>query len=348
MEDVFTFTQRIPWPTKLLHAGNVAEEGARIAALLYSSAVRDVLVDTRISYLEYGYLTRARSLVEQNVAIAERLAGLGEDLFSKDEALLMDVLKAQSQLAQLRYDLITLAELTSAERTRLNALMDRPPEAPLGAPSAAPFPRVSTSIEELYELASRYREELRIADRRIEQARAKEALAASQFAPDLTIGATYVRIGENRPPIMVPPDSGQDASGVMLGLTIPLWVNRHTAEVREARADRDAAILAKAQAWDETFSALKDAYFKLTNAERLVLLYRDSLVPQAEQVLLSAEERAREDRMRLGDYLEAQTVWLNFTLARERALVDHDQAIARIERLTGTVLTPAPERDAER
>jgi hypothetical protein len=58
--------------------------------------------------------------------------------------------------------------------------------------------------------------------------------------------------------------------------------------------------------------------------------------------MLSTEEMARENRMRLGDYLEAQTVWLNFTLAKERALADYQQTIARLERITGANLAPAP------
>ena len=218
--------------------------------------------------------------------------------------------------------------------------MDRPPEAPLGPTGVVPFPRLILPAEELYELAARNREELQIADAQMEEARAREALALAQYAPDITIGGTYIGIGKNRAPLPVAPDNGDDAYGIMVGITIPLWMNRTSAGVREARALQSAAIQNKIQAWNMTFTALKDAYFRLTNAERLVLLYRDNLIPQAEQVMLSTEERAREDRMRLGDYLEAQTVWLNFTLAQERARVDYNQALARLERLTGASLAP--------
>lgn len=340
-EQVFTFAQKIPFPAKLLLQGDVAAEEARIAGLAYSAVVRDVLVEVKVAYAEYVYLTRAREIVRQNEAIARRLAGLGEDLYSEDRALLIDVLKAQSQLAQLRYDLVTLGELVSAETTRINTLLDRPPEAPLGSPAPLPFPRVVVPVTDLYELAAKNREELAIADRRIEEARAREDLARSRYAPDLTLGAVWVRVDGNRPPRPRPPDNGKDAVGFTVGVTIPLWVNRISAGVREARARREAAVAGKVDAWNRTFAGIKDAYFRLTNAERLVLLYRDNLIPQAEQAMLSTEERAREDRKRLGDYLEAQIVWLNFTLARERALADLNQAVARIERLTGAALVPA-------
>ncbi|MHC4859984.1 MAG: TolC family protein, partial [Planctomycetota bacterium] len=236
-----------------------------------------------------------------------------------------------------------LTELISAEKTRLNSLMDRPPEAPLGEPDSAPFPRLEMTVEDLFAVAAENREELRIADRAIERARAREALAESQYAPDFTIGGSYVEIDRNRGAIAPPKDNGQDAYGVILGVSIPLWANRTTAGVREARAAREAAVRGKAETWNQTFTAVKDAFFKLTNAERLVLLYRDSLIPQAKQVMLSTEELAREDRLRLGDYLEAQTVWLNFTLAMERALADYNQSIARLERLTGTTVVPVDE-----
>ena len=344
-ENVFTLTQKIPFPGKLMAADDVASKGAQIASVRYSATVRDVLVAVKTAYYEYVYLTKARALVVQNVGIAERLAGLGSDLYAKDNALLIDVLKAQSQLAQLQYDLITLTELTSAEKTRLNGLLDRPPEAPIGTPGAAPFPRLNTSVEDLFSLAAGNREEIEIQNLLVEQATARESLAKSQYGPDLTIGGTYLQVGENTASPMTPEDSGKDAYGVMVGLTIPLWVNRTSAGVREARAARVAAERGKTAVWNQTFTSLKDAYFRLTNAERLVLLYRDSLIPQAKQVMLSMEEASRENRQRLGDYLEAQSVWLNFTLAQERALVDYNQAIARIERLTGAGLMPATEEE---
>lgn len=340
-ENVVTLMQRIPFPTKLLRAGDVAEEGARIAELRYSAAVRDALVAAKTAWYEYAYLARARTLVESNLGIARRLASLGSELYEEDKALFLDVLKAQSQLAQLQYDLVTLEELVSAEKTRLNTLMDRPSEAPVGPPPGLSYARLVLPVEALYEIAVKNREELLIADRMIERARAREGLAESAYGPDFTIGGSYIQIDGNEAPLPVPSDNGKDAWGVSLGVTIPLWVNRISAGVREARAEYEAALDGKVEAWNRTIAAVKDAYFKLTNAERLVLLYTDSLVPQAEQVMLSTEERAREDRMRLGDYLEAQTVWLNFTLAKERALTDYNQSLARLERLTGASLAPA-------
>ena len=340
-QNVVTLAQRIPFPTKLLNAGAVAEEGARIAALRYSAAVRDALVAAKTAWYEYSYLVRARVLVESNLEIAGRLASIGSELYEQDKALFLDVLKAESQLAQLQYDLVTLEELISAERTRLNSLMDRPAEAAIGTPPELPYARLVLPVTDLYEIATKNREELLIADRMIDRARAKQNLAESQYAPDFTVGGSYIQVGRNGPPLMVPADNGKDAWGVMVGVTIPLWVGRNAAGVREARAEYGAALDGKVLAWNQTLSALKDAYFKLTNADRLVLLYRDSLVPQAEQVMLSTEERARENRMRLGDYLEAQTVWLNFTLAKERARTDYNQALARLERLTGASLAPA-------
>jgi len=340
--DVWTLVQRIPFPTKLLLASDVATDEARIAGLRYSAAVRDVLVETKVACFEYAYLRRADQLVDQNVAIARRLAGLSADLYADDHALLIDVLKAQSQLAQLDYDRVTLSELLVAERTRINGLLDRPPDAPLGPPAELPFARLSVTPAELFDLAAKSREEFRIADLEIDRAADRESLAEAMRFPDLTLGVSHIRVDGNSPPLMISPDNGKDANGVLLGITIPLWEARNSAAARQARAERSAAVSGKAEEWQRTLTAIQDSYVRLTNAERLVLLYRDSLVPQAEQVMHSVEELSREDRARLGDYLEAQTAWLNFTLAQTRAVADYDQAIARLERLTGTSLTVTP------
>ena len=48
-----------------------------------------------------------------------------------DGTTLNDVFKAQSQLAQLNYDLILLAELRVTEATNINAILNLPPESPV-------------------------------------------------------------------------------------------------------------------------------------------------------------------------------------------------------------------------
>ena len=51
-----------------------------------------------------------------------------------------------------------------------------------------------------------------------------------------------------------------------------------------------------------------------------------------------AETWYKEKKGSFSGLLEAQSIWLNFNLARERALADYHQRLAELERLVGIKL----------
>ena len=76
-------------------------------------------------------------------------------------------------------------------------------------------------------------------------------------------------------------------------------------------------------------------YFRLENARRLIELYETTLIPQAAAVIEVAETWHQEGPKSITGFLETQSVWLNFNLARLRAIADYQQNIARLEQLVG-------------
>jgi outer membrane protein TolC len=94
---------------------------------------------------------------------------------------------------------------------------------------------------------------------------------------------------------------------------------------------------------NDTRTAVRDAAFRLKNAERLATLYRDDLVPQAERAVVTAQTRLSQGLGGLGEAAEAQSAWYTFRLALARAEADRTVLLARLEALAGRSLT---ERDA--
>ena len=83
-------------------------------------------------------------------------------------------------------------------------------------------------------------------------------------------------------------------------------------------------------------AGIKKIYFRLENARRLVELYENTLIPQAESAIEVSETwHQEEDPKSVAGLLETQSVWLNFNLARARAIADYMQNIARLEQLVG-------------
>ncbi|MHB8766727.1 MAG: TolC family protein, partial [Deferrisomatales bacterium] len=277
-----TLTQMVPFPGKLGVAGEIAEADARLARIELDKAVRDVVVQVRESYHELRYIGEARRTVDRNRELLDHLRKLAETSYADDRATLVDVTKAQSQSAQLTYDALLLDELAETERARLNALLDRAPDAPLGPLAEAPARPLAYDLAEIDRLAEVNQEELRAAATLVDKARAREDLARYQNLPELRVGLFYASIGEPDVPAAArAADAGRDAVGVQAGLTIPLWLGRNAGRVEAARAEAARARAVLGARRNDTRAQVRSLFFRLRNAERLVGLYRDELLPQA-------------------------------------------------------------------
>ena len=337
----FDLTQPIPWPGKLSVAGKLASEQSNIRELDYHIALRDTVANVKVSYAEYLFLRKAIRIVQQNRELAQQLAEKAASLYAtskkekRDVVTLFDSLKAQSQLSQLAYDAITLEELRLVEATNINSFLSRAPRAPLGQPRDLSFRLLHASVEDLYALGLRYRQELQSAVHAIGAAHETERLARLARVPDFSVGVTYSQVGA---PMVPGPDAGDDAWGISLGMSLPIWVTKNRARIAEATSLRLAAERDRQAEIDDLMARITKVYFRLQNSERLVRLYRESLIPQAEEAMEITEQWRDAGRDTIGRYLEAQSVWLNFQLAYHRALADYEQMVARLEQLVGTSL----------
>ena len=78
--------------------------------------------------------------------------------------------------------------------------------------------------------------------------------------------------------------------------------------------------------------------FRHTDALRKTQLYRDGLVPKAEQALNASYTAFQAGETDFLNLLDAQRQWLDFQLSYQRALTDLAIARAEIEMLTGEEL----------
>lgn len=331
-------SQMIPFPGKLSKAGELVMVDARIARLELDKTIRDVIVQIRESYFELLYLRDAKRVVAQNRNLLDHLRKVGETAYAKDKATLVDVLKAQSQSAQLQYDALLLEELERTEKTRLNSLLNRPPQAVIGPLKDEPLRPLIYPLDEIYLLAGKYQEEILMAESKIERARAMVDLARYENLPEFKLGLFYMR-EETSDTSMGSKDERWNDVGIQAGITIPLWSGKNAGRLGEARAEVNKAKSMKAAQLNETFAQIRNLYFRLQNAERLIRLYKDKLLPQAASSMEIAETWYREGQGSFSDFVETEAVYYNFQLALTRAKADYGKFLAGLEKLTGRSLT---------
>ncbi|MDH4264731.1 MAG: TolC family protein [Deltaproteobacteria bacterium] len=333
-----TLSQTIPFPGKLSKAGEVVEADIQMARLEFDKTLRDVIVNIRQSYYELRYIKHAKKAVALNRDLLDHLRKVGETAYARDRATFLDVLKGQSQVAQLQYDMVLLEELEQTEKVQLNSLLNRPPGAQIKLLDGEILPPVVYKLDEIYGLASQYQEEIQMAETQINKARARIGLAKYEYLPEFRVGLFYAGIGKPDVPVQ-PRDAGRDAVGVQFGISIPLWFDKNAGRLEEARAEAQKAQSMKITQINNTNAQIRNLYFRLQNSERLVRLYRDQLLPQASQSLEIAETWFREKQGSFSDFVETQAVFYNFQLALARAKADYGRYLALLERVCGRGLT---------
>jgi len=336
-------SQMIPFPGKLSQMGEVAKAEIEMARLELDKALRDTIVGIRESYHELWYIKEAKKVVALNRDLLEHIRKAGETAYAQDRATFFDVVKAQSQLAQLQYDAVLLEELEQTEKAQLNSLLNRPPQSGLKLSEGEPLPPLVYTLEEIYDLARKNREEIRLAEAEIKKARAKLGVARYESLPEFRLGASYARGN----PDMVP-EEFRDSVGVQFGLTIPLWLNKNKGRREEARAEEQKALSMKTAQINETHAMIRNTYFRVKNSERLIRLYRDQLLPQASQAMEVAETWFRQKQGSFTDFIETESVYYNFQLSLARAKADYGRYLAQLEKLSGVSLTQKREKGGEK
>ena len=331
-------SQKIPFPGKLSKTGEIVATEARIARLNLDKTVRDVVVWIRESFYELLYIRKAQKVAGHNMKLLEHLRKVGETAYAQDRATLLDMVKAQSQTGQLRYDILLLEDLEQTEIARLNGLLNRPPEAPIGRLQPEAELPVGYTLEEIYRLAETSQQEIQMAKAEVEKAGKKVELARYENLPEFKVGLFYAGIGS--PDVaMPPPNAGDDAIGIQAGISLPIWFGKNSGRMARAGAEMKKAEASKTARITDTRTQIRAVYFRLQNSQRLVELYQKDLLPQAAKAMEIAETWFREKQSAFSDFIEAQAVGYNFELALARAQADYGKYIARLERLVGHSIT---------
>lgn len=332
---MLSLSQELPYPGKLILGGRIADTEAQAAHMRYQAAIRNALAEAKEMYFELYYIDRAQHITAAIKGLYERYAALAVGGKDVGKTKLPETFRAESQRAQLGYDLVLLQEMRATEAQRLRSVMGMYGENAIGPTEdvATPVP-LAPSLEALAAVAERQNQELLAAGVEVERAGYQAKLARQAPIPDLMVGASYTDM------LQVP--SNKNPLSVNVGVSIPLWLGKYRAMEKEAHAMAEAMKSEQVATQLQVRSDLARAYFRLKNASRLVQLYTDTLVPQSRQALQSVEELYRTGDATLAAILELTATVHNFELARWRATADYYQNVARIERVLGMALTLTP------
>ncbi|HOD82980.1 MAG: Cobalt-zinc-cadmium resistance protein CzcC precursor [Planctomycetes bacterium ADurb.Bin126] len=333
----YELAQTFPWLGKLNLRGDVAAEEARAAFHRFEAVRLRLFFRVHKAYDEYYYLRRAIQITEQNIELLNQGEAIGRRRYTVGAGSHPDVIRAQVEQGKLADRLTTLQKMRAPIVARLNAAMNRSVGAELPWPAQMPVAVGDWTSQQLVKWAGEANPEAQALDRQIAARRKGVALARKEYFPDVTVGTNLIETGSARG-AMRPSDSGQDALIAMVSVNIPIWWNKIQAGIREARWLHHKARMDKAAFLNTLSADLETALFEFQDAGRKVSLYRDTLLPKAEQALQATNAAYSTGKANFQDFLDAQRVLLEFQLSFERSLVDRAQRMAELEMLVGKPL----------
>ncbi|GAX59081.1 heavy metal efflux pump [Candidatus Scalindua japonica] len=337
-------SQKIPFFGKLRLKGEVARNEAKAFGERYRTLERQIVAKAKSAFYELFWVHNSININEENKNLLQRFVKIAEVKYATAKTTQQDVLKAQVELSRIMNELITLDQLKETAKARINTLLNRHPDAPLGVPEKVDTTELTVSLKNLYEKAKEINPDLSVLKHMIERDKAAYKLAKKQYYPDFTFGLNYTFINDMPSSVMSSPvDESRDSYTGTLSINVPIFQKKkYDAGVREANARLKSSKKAYKNMENMMLFGVKDFHFKVQTAERLVKLYRDSIIPQAEQSLKAAEVGYQSGQVDFLNLIDSQRVLLDFNLAFYRAVADFGINIAGLERVVGSELSRIP------
>ncbi len=319
--------QSFPWFGTLDAAGKVAALKAEAARWQLQGAQRKVRSEVLKTWAELAWQREAERLMTEHVQLLQNWEAVATARYSTGNAAYADVLRLQSRIALLEERLATLRALKEPLQSRLNRAVGA--SLPLGE---HPLPAVTNRLAS----ASWEAHPSLLALESLQKASATGLeLAHLKNKPKFTLGAEHTFIGDEP---MAGATSGEDATAIVFGMTLPFDGGRNESRVNQAKAMISAVRhkrIAKAQ---ELESQWAQATFAMDEATRRLELHQNELIPRERQVLTTLEASYSTTGASFLDLTASQERLLAFETASARAAADRLAAAAQLENLSGLSL----------
>lgn len=330
-------SQAIPFPGKLTLRGRVEEARAEATHQILEATIQEISRQVRARYADYYLAGRALIINDETIALTRQFADVAQAKYRVGTAAQQDVILAEEQLSRLAAERVVFEGDSATAIGALNALLDRPPRAPLGAPADLDAQPLAVPLERLVEVADQERPELRSQDHVVEASQHSRRLARMGYLPDLKIGGQWIEVQGGTNPSF--PDDGDDIWTVKLGFSIPLWLNRIGAEVDEAdfRVRREQS--RRRDLTNQVLDQVQRQYERVRVAARNEEIYRATLIPQTTERIAAARAGYQTGEVDFLTLIDSLRSLEQVRLMRDRAVRDYQQAVADLERAVGQPLS---------
>ncbi|HZP33668.1 MAG TPA: TolC family protein [Candidatus Acidoferrales bacterium] len=320
-------SQQFPYPGKLKLRREVADRDADTAKAHADVVVQDEIETLKTTYFHLAYLQQTLGILQQNAALLEQIEQQAAAHYSSGRGNQRDVLKAQLERTKILREISMHHQLVGEDQAVLKRILHRSQDSPdiVPEPLAASFLRYTAN--ELLDKVRGQNPNVHEDAAMVQHNQAAVELAQKEFRPDFEVSYMYENTDRKF----------RDYYMLSLSVNFPRRKPRRAAlaqaqlNVERAQQERDS----------ETQAALAEVqrqYTIVKTSEEQLLIYRDGLLPQAQATVQAGLTAYQSNRADFESVFSSYADVLNLNLEYQQTLLDHETALADIERLTGVTL----------
>jgi outer membrane protein TolC len=321
-------SQKFPFPGKRGLSEEVAAKEAESGGAEADETANQVAKEVKMAFYDLSHVYRSMEVTQRNKAILEELARITQTRYALGQAIQEDVIRNQVEISKMVDDLTMLEQKKQAIAAKLNFILSRPQNSPVGRPAEFGFSRVALTIEELQQTAIEANPMLRALKQDIAARGKGIELARREYFPDFSVKLAY---GQR--------EDRLDMYTGMVEMNLPIFIkSKQERKVAEAYADVRSAQAKYDSAQNEIFYMIADMGSMAQRLERKIDLYRTGIIPQARLQIDTAMSAYMVNKADFMTLLDSRMKLYRYELDYHDALTEYEKSLAALEAAVGTTV----------
>ncbi len=333
-QNIFSLAQKIPFPGKLGLKKDIALQEVEINRLDYEIARSDLVFDIKTNWYDLFLTDRSIDILDDYRLLLKDFVNAAVSKYATGQGIQAQVLKAQVEYSSIRVRLHALDRQRSSLVARLNEARYKSADTEIEKVTMIDTSLGNISQYNPLEMALKNRHEIKSAQLEKDKANFQKNLAGKNYLPDFTIQANYITVQDKN---SLASDAGTDAWSIMVGVNLPLWQAPRNEAVAQAQQQ---IIMEEARLEDIKIKIVNEIHnlvFHEQSTLETLKLYKNELLPQAENSLESAFSAYRSGKFSFLDLLDTQRMLLQLRLSYVKEQVQYRKIIAAFERESGSL-----------
>jgi outer membrane protein TolC len=322
-EQMYSVSQMLPFPGKLSLRSKVADNESKIAEQELNLKIIEVVTKVKKVYWDYWLINKIIEIYQENIDLMKRFLNIANTKYVIGKTTQIDVLKANTEVAQMENMLIMLEQQKISIQTELNSLLNHPPDTPLGNPEQPKQKEIRHTYKEMVELVLKNNPEIKSKEFLLRRSISALSLSKIEWYPDLMSG---IKVDNMFNKIF------------MAQVAVPLYYKKQSSIVEMMRKEKEMAEWELQAIKINTLKKLKDLYSKYESYKKSIQIYEINILPLAQQTLEITESGYRTGKNDFLDLLDSWKRYLEYNIEYYKLIVEKQKILADLEQLTGLSL----------